>query len=297
MPASNGAGIAERGARYSSAPLTVDADQMQRVPRSRAPLKKYGARPYRIGAICIASGPVRSRPLQVSGLSGEMSRRATAPGCGMSYLFATRVIVDPLNTPTTDGIPRMIGCCAALNLGLDGGHRNQERARKRARIGALATKPRVAGRPISPSWKRSDSGQDDEPAAAESEPESGELCAECEPELDGHVGAELAELAELDGDSVGELEDGHGVGESDGELDVELDGAGSELAELLGEGECERDVLADGDGEPVRCGRWWCRLPMPRGGPGLTGGRVGFVLGPLAPVPGATGTTTPAPSA
>jgi hypothetical protein len=57
---------------------------MQRVPRSRAPLKKYGARPYRIGVIYMASGPVRIRPLHVSGLSGEMSKRATAPGCGIS---------------------------------------------------------------------------------------------------------------------------------------------------------------------------------------------------------------------
>lgn len=97
--------------------------------------------------------------------------------------------------------------------------------------------------------------------------------------------------AELDGDVDGDV-DGEVEGDADPELDGDVDG--------------DRDGLAgvrDGDLgavlEGARLGRWrWClRLPTPGGGPGFTGGSVGFAVGPVAPVPGATGTTTPAPAA
>src|SRR4051794_13035325 len=83
-PLSNGDVAVGRAGRNNSQPLTVEADQMQRVPRSRAPLKKYGARPLRAGEICKPSGPVRSRPEKVSGLAAETSSHATAPGGGTS---------------------------------------------------------------------------------------------------------------------------------------------------------------------------------------------------------------------
>lgn len=125
--------------------------------------------------------------------------------------------------------------------------------------------------------------------------------ADCDPELadevDGHGGGELGALAEFDD----ELFDGHvdGDGEVEGELGGALEVGGAELVELLGECDGDRGGLLEGDGERLGClwCRCWCRLPTPGGGPGFTGGSVGLVPGPGAPVPGATGTTTPAPAA
>src|SRR5690349_20392615 len=81
---SNPFGTAVRGGRYSSAPLTVDADQMHRVPRSRAPLKKYGDRVAGRGEICRPKGPVRNRPGHESAVCAETSNQATPPGEGTS---------------------------------------------------------------------------------------------------------------------------------------------------------------------------------------------------------------------
>ena len=79
---------------------------MQRVPRSRAPLKKYGARPLRSGEICMPSGPVRSRPVQVSGLSAETSSHATAPGGGHVERPGPSTIAR--TSTSTDGPPAAV---------------------------------------------------------------------------------------------------------------------------------------------------------------------------------------------
>ena len=73
-----------RAGRLSSAPLTVDADQMQRAPRSRAPLKKYGARVLGRRAIWRPSGPIRTRPGHESVVPADTSSHATPPGGGAS---------------------------------------------------------------------------------------------------------------------------------------------------------------------------------------------------------------------
>ena len=85
---------------------------MHRVPRSRAPLKKYGARAWRSGAICSPSGPVRGRPgpgvgvvgrhVQPGDRAGGRARR-TAPGPQPSHLHHPRLAATSRHG--TDGGP------------------------------------------------------------------------------------------------------------------------------------------------------------------------------------------------
>src|SRR6478672_3715403 len=92
-----------RARRDSSAPLTVEADQTQRAPRSRAPLKKYGARAPASGEIWSPIGPVRIRPGQESAVCAETSSHATPPGGGMSGLGSDSDIRRHPSTGTAPG--------------------------------------------------------------------------------------------------------------------------------------------------------------------------------------------------
>ena len=95
-----------RARRDSSAPLTVDADQMQRVPRSRAPLKKYGVRAPGKRRDLQPERPVRTRPGHESAVSADTSSHAMPPGGGISSLGSDSDIAVPPRLCRGPGNPR-----------------------------------------------------------------------------------------------------------------------------------------------------------------------------------------------
>ena len=122
--------------------------------------------------------------------------------------------------------------------------------------------------------------------------------SEAEPEFDGQVDPECGAGREAEDDCAAELGP-EGDPEPDGDRDTDRD------TDCDGEGEAAPAGHCDGERRARLLDEWLgllrCRsgvpLPMPGGLPGLTGGNVVCGPGPLAPVPGATGTTTPTPAA